>query len=191
MRKCIIRIKSAGFLHGTLLTACAAALAVGLMMETARAPETESPALIASPPPAIGAAEQSAKIAAGCEIIQTMAFTRCGHSVTRRVEAPDALIGKDFTAAQDYYGLWQIESFAPEHLDMQREVPLFCPIHTVAGVNEAGEVVLSRNMYGDGMAVTKDTGRALDAFSSETQEALLLGLGFDSEQDAEAWLLEH
>ena len=191
MRKHIIRIKSAGFLHGALLTACAAALAVGLMAETARAPETEAPVLTVSPPPAVGASEQGVKIAAGCEIIQTMAFTRCGHSVTRRVEAPDALAGKEFSAAQDYYSVWQIESFTPERIDMRREIPLFCPIHTVLGVNDAGEVVLLRNMYGDGMAVTKDTGRTLGSFSPDAREALLPGLGFDSEADAEAWLREH
>ena len=191
MRKRIIKIKSPGFLHSALLTACGLALAVGLMTETARAPELETPALTASPPPAVGAAEQGAKLATGCEIIQTMAFARCGHSVTRRVEAPDALAGKDFSAAQDYYSLWQIESFAPERVEMRREIPLFCPIHTVAGVNEAGDVVLSRNMYGDGMAVVKDTGRALEDFSTEAREALLLGIGFDTEQDAASWLREH
>ena len=191
MKKHIIRIKNAGLLHSVLLTACAAALAISLMAETASAPETETPALIDSPPPAVGVSDQDAKIISGCQIIQTMAFTRCGHSVTRRVEAPDTLIGKDFAAAQDYYSLWQIESFTPEHIDMRRDIPLFCPIHTVAGVNEAGEVVLTRNMYGDGMAVTKDTGRALDSFPPEDREALLPGLGFDSEQDAEAWLREH
>ena len=58
-------------------------------------------------------------------------------------------------------------------------------------VNEAGDVVLLRNMYGDGMAVVKDLGRSLDGFAPEAREALLLGVGFDTEQDAEAWLREH
>ena len=191
MKKHTVRIKSAGFWHSVLLTACAAALAVGLMAETASAPESDLPARVSSPPPAVGAAEQGERIAEGCEIIQTMAFTRCGHSVTRRVEAPDALIGKDFAAAQAYYSVWQIESYRPEHIDMQREIPLFCPIHTVAGVNEAGEAVLARNLYGDGMAVIRDTGRILESFSPEERDALLQGLGFDSEEEAEAWLREH
>ncbi len=185
------RLKKTGSLHGFLLTVCAVALAVGLMTETAKAPELEAPTLSATQPPAVGAAEQGAKVAAACEIIQTMAFTRCGHSVTRRVQAPEALAGADFAAVQDYYSLWQIESFAPERIDMRREIPLFCPIHTVAGVNEAGDVVLLRNMYGDGMAVVKDLGRSLDGFAPEAREALLLGVGFDTEQDAEAWLREH
>ena len=155
------KLKNPGILHGLLLTACAAALTVGLMTETAKAPEMSPPALTATPPVSIGAAEQKAKVASGCEVIQTMAFTRCGHSVTRRVLAPEALTGADFAASQDYYNLWQLESFSPERLEMRREIPLFCPIHTVVGVNEAGDVVLTRNMYGDGMAVVRDTGRTL------------------------------
>ena len=191
MKKRINQIKSAGFLHGALLTLGAAALALGLMTESAKAPETGIPALTVTPPPAVGAVEQGAKIAPGCEIIQTMAFSRCAHSVTRRVQAPEALTGADFSTAQNYYDLWQIETFTPEHIDMRREIPLFCPIHTVAGVDEAGSVVLSRNMYGDGMAVTKETGKALASFDEAAQEALMLGLGFDSEAEAEAWLREH
>lgn len=185
------KLKNQGVLHGLLLTACAAAVAVGLMTETAEAPETAPKMLIATPPASVGAAEQKAKVAPGCEIIQTMAFTRCGHSVTRRVLAPETLLGKDFTASQEYYGLWQIESFSPDRLEMSREIPLFCPIHTVAGVNETGNVVLTRNMYGDGMAVVKDSGRSLDSFDLDIREELLSGIGFDTEQQAEGWLREH
>lgn len=185
------QLKNPGLLHGVLLTVCAAALAVGLMTETAKAPETAPKMLRATPPVSVGAAEQKAKVVFGCEIIQTMAFTRCGHSVTRRVLAPDALTGADFAAAQNYYDLWQLESFSPDRLEMRREIPLFCPIHTVVGVNEAGDAVLMRNMYGDGMAVVKDTGRTLDGFDPDLREELLCGIGFDSEQQAEAWLREH
>ena len=185
------KLKNPGVLHGLLLTACAVALAFGLMTETAEAPETTPKILNVSPPASVGAAEQKAKVAPGCEIIQTMAFTRCGHSVTRRVLAPDALTGADFAAVQDYYELWQLESFSPDRLEMRREIPLFCPIHTVVGVNEAGDAVLMRNMYGDGMAVVKDTARTLDGFDPDMREELLRGIGFDTEQQAEAWLQEH
>ena len=186
------KLNNIAFLHGLLLVAGGFVLLMGLTMETAQAPDMmESPALSATPPPAVGAAEQGARVVSGCEIIQTMAFSRCGHSVTRRVYAPETLIGADFAGTQAYYDLWQIESFSPERVEMRRELALFCPIHTVAGVNEAGEVVLSRNMYGDGMAVVKETGVALDSLPDGTQAELLLGRGFDSVSDAEAWLRKH
>ena len=191
MKKRIKSLKNAGFLHAALLTAGAVILILGLTTETAKAPESNPPALSVSPPPAASVSEQGVMVAPNCEIIQTMAFSFCGHSVTRRIAVPEALVGKGFEAVQQYYDLWQIESYAPEHIDMRREIPLFCPIHTAAGVNEAGNVVLSRNVYGDGMAVIRDTGKALEDFSPEDREKLLLGIGFDSGAEAEAWLREH
>jgi len=185
------RLRNPGFTHGVLLTFCAALITVGLMTESVQAPETVPPVLSATPPASVGAAEQGAKVAPGCEVIQTMAFTRCGHSVTRRVLAPDMLMGADFPTAQAYYDLWQVESFSPDRLEMRRELALFCPIHTVVGVNEAGDVVLMRNMYGDGMAVVQDTGRTLDGFAPDTREELLSGIGFDDEEAARGWLREH
>ncbi len=185
------KMKNSGVLHGAVLAACALFLMLGLLTDSAQAPETNEPALELTPPPAALTAEQGERIAASCEIIQTMGFSRCGHSVTRRVSPPAALIGADFAAAQAYYDLWQLDSFSGEQVTMSREIPLFCPIHTVAGVNEAGEVVLSRNMYGDGMAVVKACDRELEDFSPEDQEALALGLGFDTQEAAEAWLREH
>ena len=137
------------------------------------------------------AADTAGRISKGCEIIQTMGFSRCGHSVTRRVAAPAEAIGADFAQAQAYYDLWQIEVFSPERVTMIREIPLFCPMHRVLSVNEAGEIVLTHNVYGDGMAVDETFDRSIADFDEETQSRLLLGLGFDSREDAEAWLTAH
>ena len=134
------------------------------------------------------AADTAGRISKGCEIIQTMGFSRCGHSVTRRVAAPAEAIGADFAQAQAYYDLWQIEAYAPASIVMSREIPLYCPMHQVLGVSEAGEIVLSRNVYGDGMAVTAAYGIGLEDVAEDKREALLVGLGFDSQAEAEAWL---
>ena len=119
-----------------------------------------------------------------------MAFSRCGHSVTRRVNAPEALAGADFSAARDYYAAWSIESFSLENVTMRREIDLYCPMHAVLSVNEAGEAVLTRNVYGDGMAVEKTYPLWLTDFGAEDRQALLRGIGFDSQEEAEAWLAE-
>ncbi len=137
------------------------------------------------------AAESGGRILQGCQVIQTMGFSRCGHSVTRRVAAPGAVIGADFGEAQAYYSLWQIEGFSPEQVTMSREIDLFCPMHAVLSVNEAGQIVLTHNVYGDGMAVDQEYGRSIGDFDQETQDHLLLGLGFDTREEAEAWLAAH
>ncbi|MBQ9262767.1 MAG: hypothetical protein IJ189_00985 [Clostridia bacterium] len=143
-------------------------------------------------PEPIEASETGDKVKAGCAITQTMMFSRCGHSVTRRIEAPSSVVGGDFETTQNYYDLWQIDSFSAAAIDMSREIDLFCPMHRVLGCNEAGEIVLSRNVYGDGMAIEQTYGGlSLEDFDEETQEALRLGLGFDTADDARAWLSAH
>ena len=166
-------------------------LCFGMMVTDAKAPVDRGTALVeATQAPVQNVLENEKKVEAGCEVTQTMGFTRCGHSVTRRITAPERVIGMDFSAFQEYYDLWQIESFSSTRVAMSREISLFCPMHQVLTVNEAGDVVLSQNQYGDGMAVLRTYPISLSQFDEETQEALRLGLGFDSEEEAAAWLGE-
>ena len=172
-----------------LVTLGLAAAALILMMRHAHAPAAdERVALEPTLPPAAEALEGNGRVEPSCEIMQTMGFSRCGHSVTRRVRVPEQLTGADFQAVQAYYDLWQIEAYAPASIVMSREIPLYCPMHQVLGVSEAGEIVLSRNVYGDGMAVTAAYGIVLEVVAEDKREALLVGLGFDSQAEAEAWL---
>lgn len=168
----------------------AALLIITVALTARQGREPEEPVPQDTFPPAASETKAEGKIGKSCQVIQTMAFSRCGHSVTRRVAAPEALWGADFAAARQYYDVWQIESYAPDQITLQREIALFCPMHAVLGVNDAGEAVLCRNVYGDGMAVSKSYGVTLDALDEGDREALLLGLGFDSEEEADAWLLE-
>lgn len=153
------------------------------------APQEESaPGPAVSAAPAQNAAVQGEKLQAGCALMQTMRFTRCGHSVSRRIDAPEALTGADFAQTQARYDLWNLDSFSPELVEMSREIPLFCPMHYVAAVNEAGEIVLSQNQYGDGMAILRVYSMAYDELPEETRAELSLGIGFDSQAKAEEWL---
>lgn len=141
---------------------------------------------------------QEARIAAGgeetvrdsCVMLQTMRFMRCGHSVTRRIEAPDEIKSKTFSEVQQRYTDWQIDDFSPENITMSREIMLYCPIHWVLTANDAGEAVLMKNEYGDGMALKKTYAKMLDDFSDEKRQLLLTEIGFDTREEAEAWLSE-
>lgn len=167
-------------------------LCFGVIVTDAKAPvEPRQPVTEATHVPTQDVLENGEKIHSGCEMIQTMGFTRCGHSVTRRIAAPEHAIGLDFAALQEYYDLWQIESFSASQVTMSREISLFCPMHQVLTANEAGDVVLSQNQYGDGMAVLRTYPVSLSSFDEETQEALRLGVGFDTEEEAAAWLGAH
>lgn len=150
--------------------------------------EWEAPPAASAAPMAAGRGERTED---GCAVIQTMLFSRCGHSVTRRVRAPEAVIHADFSAVQAYYDLWRLDSFSASQIVMSREIPLFCPMHQVLGVNEAGEIVLSLNVYGDGMAVQRVFDRSVEEFDEAAQEALRLGIGFEEAAAAEEWLASH
>ena len=167
-----------------LLALAAAALLWGRMAPAPR--PSEDPGN-----PAAAVSDSGSRVLAGCEIVQTMGFSRCGHSVTRRTAAPSGVVGADFAQTQAYYSLWQIQRFSPDRVEMAREIGLFCPMHRVLSVNEAGEIVLTRNVYGDGMAVDRVLDARIGDFDEETGRKLLAGLGFDSEEDAEAWLQAH
>ena len=172
------------------ITAAAIAAALLLLPWDAQAPVQEKAETLPTPP-AASVAGDGQRMAGNCQIIQTMAFSRRGHSVTRRISAPEALAGADFGAARAYYDVWSIDSFSPYSVIMRREIDLYCPMHAVLSVNEAGEAVLTRNVYGDGMAVEKTYALTLTDFSPEDRQALLRGIGFDSKEEAEAWLKEH
>ena len=167
------------------------AVLAALVILIGTAAHTAPTALDTKEPSARDAAGDSARLAASCQVTQTMGFARCGHSVTRRVALPDALAGADFEAARQYYDLWQIDSFAPEHMEMSREIPLYCPMHQVLTVNEAGEIILTQNAYGDGMAVVAQYEKTVGDFDDVDRDALTLGIGFDSREEAETWLKAH
>jgi hypothetical protein len=171
------------------VTAAVIAAALLLLPREAQAPVQEKAEDLPTPP-AASVAGNGQRMEKDCQIIQTMAFSRCGHSVTRRVSAPEALAGEGFEAARAYYDAWSIESFSPENVTMQREIDLFCPMHAVLSVNDAGEAVLTKNVYGDGMAVEKTYALTLADFEPEDRQALLRGIGFDSKEAAETWLAE-
>ena len=182
-------LKRWGMLRLAVTTLALAAVALGLMMRQARAPTADEWAREAeTPAPAAEALENGAWVRPGCAVIQTMGFSRCGHSVTRRVNVPASLAGGDFAAVRAYYDLWQIETCTPDQITMTREIPLFCPMHQVLAINEAGEIVLTRNAYGDGMAVVKAYPLHVEDVDEEARDALMAGKGFDSQADAEAWL---
>lgn len=166
--------------------------AFAMMVTDAKAPsDLDLPEVLPTPARAEGAAETGVRIQPQCQITQTMGFSRCGHSVTRRIAPPEEMTGATFEEARAYYDLWQIGEFSPSRVVMQREIPLFCPMHQVLGVNEAGDVVIMQNEYGDGMAAVVEYEKNLRDFDEDIQEQLRLGIGFESREEAEAWLAIH
>lgn len=152
-------------------------------METAQAPVEQQP-----DPLNAEAAERTERLLSDASVTQTMRFLRCGHSVTRRVEAGPQNHGLTFSELQEKYADWELRDFSESAVSMEKELALFCPLHYVLTAGDSGEIVLTNNRYGDGMAVEKVYQTALSQMPEETRRQLIYGIGFDSREEAEAWL---
>ena len=165
-----------------------AVLCSGLSLTEAHAPEDEYQE---SGIQAEAAAESSLAAGENCYLLQSMAFSRCGHSVQRRVALPGDMAGSGLSQIQKRYELWKIEEFQSHQIVMRREIELFCPMHKVLMADEAGQIVLAENVYGDGMAVIRVYDDMLSRFEETEQDQLLMGMGFENQAEAERWLREH
>ncbi len=126
-----------------------------------------------------------------CQITQTMRFTRCEHSVTRRVNAPKALDGAAFDAVRAYYDAWHIDALSPRAMTMRRDVELYCPMHQVLMSDEMGNLARFVNKYGDGMACEERYDIAVSGFPEAIRAQLIAGLAFDDAETLAAWLKEY
>jgi hypothetical protein len=109
-----------------------------------------------------------------------MRFTRCQHQVTRRVTVPQSCVGLDRKGFELVYPEWLMETFSESEITMSRDVSLYCPLHYVLMANESGGLAAYQNRYGDAMAWLSDVTGKMSDYSEETQEKLLLGIGFDT-----------
>ena len=124
-----------------------------------------------------------------CALVQTYRFIPCGHQVTRRVMLPDDLIGENFDTVSERYENWRVDTFSSGQVTMSRDENIYCPMHVVLMPDEAGNVAVFKNVYGDGMAYEEGTEYRMADFSGETQLKLFEGIGFDTVEDALNWLL--
>lgn len=148
-----------------------------------------SPAPSASQPPADRTASGNAlRVAEGCELVQTLSYTRCEHSITRRVAAPTELYGKTLQEVQPLYEEWQITEFAPKEIKMSQQPDIYCPDHMVLMPNETGLLCVFQNKYGDALALVEELQTEVSALPSAMQEEVRRGIGFATLAELEQWL---
>lgn len=144
----------------------------------------------AEQPPAAQEADSvpALTVAENCELLQTLTYTRCEHTVTRRVTAPVELIGKDLEAISALYPEWQITEFAPTLIKMEQRPELFCPDHMVVMPGGAGLLCVFENKYGDALALVRELDIELSALPAAVQEEVQRGLGFSTAEELDMWL---
>ena len=166
-----------------LIPAAAAVLAAAMVL-------FGMPREAAEQPPAAREADSvpAITIDKDCELLQTLTYTRCEHTVTRRVTAPVELIGKDLEAVSALYPEWRITEFAPTLVKMEQRPDLFCPDHMVVMPGGAGMLCVFENKYGDALALVRELDIELSALPAAVQEEVQRGLGFSTAEELDLWL---
>ena len=124
----------------------------------------------------------------GCELWQTLTYTRCEHTVTRRLTAPVEVYGKDMDEVAALYPEWRITEFSPKMVKMDRQPDLFCPDHMVLMPNGAGYLCVFENKYGDALALVRELEVEWKHLPAAAQEEVQAGIGFSTLEELERWL---
>ena len=126
-----------------------------------------------------------------CVLEQTYRFTPCGHTVTRRLQLPNSLTGADFEQVQHHYHQWHVDAFSPYSVVLSRDEAIYCPMHQVLMIDEAGYLSVFENVYGDGLAFLERLEYTADDFEDDCREALFAGVGFDDVETMNRWIEQH
>lgn len=124
----------------------------------------------------------------GCILMQTIRYARCGHEVTRRVEADKEYKGCTLEQMQQAFADWSITSFSPTEIVMDCTQPMYCPDHLVVMPDGAGVLGVYENVYGDGYALKTQLDTPLSTLPDTVRETVHLGVGFASAKEIEQWL---
>ena len=163
------------------LLGMAVLLIVGLTPRSASAPQTE-------PEAAQAGGDAALRLNAECQVVQRMAYAPCGHELTRRQTLPSELAGKTRADLEAAYDLWQVTSFSPGEVTMERTLDLYCPEHYVLLPDDSGMLCVFQNRYGDALALVKELNVSLTELPDAYQEELRPGKGFDTIDALTQWL---
>ena len=163
------------------LLGMAVLLIVGLTPRSASAPQTE-------PEAAQAGGDAALRLNAECQVVQRMAYAPYGHELTRRQTLPSELAGKTRADLEAAYDLWQVTSFSPGEVTMERTLDLYCPEHYVLLPDDSGMLCVFQNRYGDALALVKELNVSLTELPDAYQEELRPGKGFDTLDALTQWL---
>ncbi len=125
---------------------------------------------------------------AACQVVQTLHFLPCGHTLTRRQSLPTELAGKGREEAEAIYRDYQVVGFSATELTMERSLELFCPEHVVLKPDETGQLCVYQNRYGESMALLHELEITTTSLPASYQEEIRPGKAFSNVQELETWL---
>jgi len=163
-------------------------MAFGVMALLAAAILLLTPSAATDELPPAEAASDTVTPQEGCELIQTLTYTRCKHTVVRRVTAPVEIYGQPLEEVQTLYPAWRITEFGAKQIKMEQHLQLFCPDHMVLMPDGAGMLCVFENKYGDALALVNELNIPVKNLPAAAQEEVTMGLGFSTAEEMEMWL---
>lgn len=150
-------------------------------------------ALVPSPGPERMPASQTGsqpgdETESGCQVIQHLRYTPCGHELTRRQNLPEELVGQGKDAVETAYDQWQITEFSSRQITMERQLDMYCSQHVVIMPDATGVLGIFENKYGDALAHVRSLETKLDALPEALQEEIRQGKGFNTLAELEQWM---
>jgi len=127
-------------------------------------------------------------LAEDSEMMQTLTYTRCTHTVTRRIPAPEELYGKTRQEVEALYPEWRVTEFSDKMVMMEQQPDLFCPAHIVVMPDGAGMLCVFQNRYGDALMLQRELGIDVKTLPAAIREELEGGMGFSTAEELEQWL---
>ena len=163
------------------LTAMALLTASVLILASSK----EEPSLLPVQPAAQNA---QTTLQEGADVVQTLVYSRCSHTVVRRFAAPTEAYGQTKDGLESLYPEWQLTELASKQLKMEKTLQLYCPDHMVLMPDEAGMLCVFQNKYGEAMALVRELGIPVKQLPAAAQEEVEMGLGFANPEDMDLWL---
>lgn len=138
--------------------------------------------------PQVSGVEAQHLIKRGCILRQTLHYAVCDHSVTRRLDAPETVLGMNRELFERAMADWRITAFSAQQIEMTRVMAMPCPAHWVICADENGLLGVYRNLYGEQMHCLRRLDIGVSAAPQSDQAQLRRGLCFDSAQEADAYI---
>lgn len=76
------------------------------------------------------------KISPNAEIVETIHYEKCGHSITNKEEVPREVVNLSEDDFKEKFNDWKIDFFSEKEISISKEVENICPQHYIVGVDD-------------------------------------------------------
>lgn len=76
------------------------------------------------------------KVSPNAELIETIHYTKCGHTLTNKEEVPKEVVNLSEDDFKEKFDDWKVDFFSEKEISISKEVSSTCPEHYIVGVDD-------------------------------------------------------